>query len=79
MHQDPNLQNIPIKTDDGKEIRKSFVAEKGFSLISADYNQIEMRILAEIADVKELKKAFMNNEDIHSITASKFLIKKFLK
>lgn len=67
---DPNLQNIPIKTLDGKEIRKAFVAEKNNLLISADYNQIEMRILADMADVKELKKAFKNNQDIHSLTAS---------
>jgi len=67
---DPNLQNIPIKTEDGKEIRKAFVAEGNHRLISADYNQIEMRILADLADVKELKKAFKNNEDIHSLTAS---------
>ncbi len=67
---DPNLQNIPIKTTDGKEIRKAFVADKNNILISADYNQIEMRILADMADVKELKKAFKNKQDIHTLTAS---------
>ena len=67
---DPNLQNIPIKTLDGKEIRKAFIAEKDNVLISADYDQIEMRILADMADVKELKKAFKENKDIHALTAS---------
>ena len=67
---DPNLQNIPIKSEDGKDIRKAFTAKKGHLFISADYNQIEMRILADLADVRELKKAFKNNEDIHSLTAS---------
>ncbi len=67
---DPNLQNIPIKSVDGKEIRKAFVADKNNILVSADYNQIEMRILADMADVKELKKAFKNNQDIHALTAS---------
>ena len=67
---DPNLQNIPIKSEEGREIRKAFIAERKNILISADYNQIEMRILADMADVKELKKAFKNNEDVHSLTAS---------
>ena len=67
---DPNLQNIPIKSEDGRDIRKAFTSRKNHLLISADYNQIEMRILADLADVKELKKAFKNNEDIHSLTAS---------
>ena len=67
---DPNLQNIPIKSEEGRQIRKAFITDKKNILVSADYNQIEMRILADMADVKELKKAFKNNEDIHKLTAS---------
>ena len=67
---EPNLQNIPIKSEDGKDIRKAFITNKDLTLISADYNQIEMRILADLADGKELKKAFKHNADIHSLTAS---------
>lgn len=66
---DPNLQNIPIRTELGRRIRDAFVAEPGHVLMSADYNQIELRLMAHIADVPELKEAYANGEDIHSLTA----------
>ena len=67
---DPNLQNIPIRTEEGRSIRTAFVAESNNQIMSADYSQIELRVLAHMADVKQLKEAFNNNQDIHKITAS---------
>jgi DNA polymerase-1 len=67
---DPNLQNIPIRTEDGRRIRQAFEASKNNELISADYSQIELRIMAHLSEDKGLIKAFNNNEDIHSLTAS---------
>jgi DNA polymerase-1 len=67
---DPNLQNIPIRTDEGRSIRKAFIPDKDQTIFAADYSQIELRVLAHMADVSQLKDAFNNNEDIHQLTAS---------
>ena len=67
----PNLQNIPIKTEDGKKIRSAFIPQKGFKLFSADYSQIELRIMAHLSDDPEMIKSFVKGEDIHSSTAQK--------
>ena len=66
----PNLQNIPVKTKEGKRIRQAFIAAPGNVLISADYSQIELRLLAHFADIKQLKKAIVKEQDIHAVTAS---------
>ncbi len=67
---EPNLQNIPVRTEEGRKIRKAFVASPGMKLVSADYSQIELRLLSEVADVPALRKAFQDGVDIHAMTAS---------
>ena len=74
---DPNLQNIPIKTNEGRQIRKAFISSKGSQILSVDYSQIELRILAHVADISSLINAFKSDEDIHSVTAMEvFQLKK---
>lgn len=67
---DPNLQNIPVRTEEGREIRRAFVAKEGCVLLSADYSQIELRLVAHVADIPAMKEAFASGQDIHAMTAS---------
>jgi len=70
---DPNLQNIPIRTEEGRKIRDAFIAEKGHVLVAADYSQIELRLLAHVAELPTMKQAFADGVDIHALTASEML------
>tara|TARA_E500000331_G_scaffold78358_1_gene73913 strand:- start:2022 stop:4820 length:2799 start_codon:yes stop_codon:yes gene_type:complete len=70
----PNLQNIPIKTEDGRAIRRAFIAEENKKIVACDYSQIELRLLAEVANIEPLIKAFKNNVDVHTLTASQVFI-----
>ena len=70
----PNLQNIPIKTEDGRAIRRAFIAEENKKIVACDYSQIELRLLAEVANIEPLIKAFKNNIDVHTLTASQVFI-----
>ena len=72
---DPNLQNIPIKTDEGRLIRTAFIAPKGYHLLSVDYSQIELRIMAHLSEDRGLITAFENGEDIHAVTAAEVFAK----
>ena len=72
---DPNLQNIPVRTEEGRRIRQAFIAPKGYKIISADYSQIELRIMAHLSQDKSLLNAFAHDKDIHRVTASEILSK----
>ena len=73
---EPNLQNIPIRTEEGRQIRKVFIPSEGNYLLGADYSQIELRVLADVADVKALQESFKHGVDIHTSTAQKYSMLK---